>query len=89
MSASSQVASGFAGDSLAPLALMPPRGLGARLATLGPVMTVALKVRQVLDALKGVPQKPPQGEDSQKPQEDHAAADGIWDDPTLWILILR
>jgi hypothetical protein len=89
MSASSQPISGIADASLAPLALVPPRGLGTSLATFGPVATARLRIGQFLDGLKGAPRKQPEGDGSPDKLEGHPAADGMWNDPALWILMMR
>jgi hypothetical protein len=89
MSANSQTASGIADGSLAPLALMPPRGLGGSLAELGLVATARLRIGQFLEALKGAPHKQPEGDGSQEKLEDQLAADNMWNDPALWILMMR
>jgi hypothetical protein len=89
MSANSQTASGTANSPLAPLALVPPRDLGASLATFGPIATARLRIGQFLDGLKGAPHKQPEGNGSPEKLEDHPAADGMWNDPALWILMMR
>jgi hypothetical protein len=75
MSVDSLTAFGIA-RSMAPLAWVPPRGFGARLAALGPLATAFLNVRQLLEALKGTPRNGPMGGGPQEsPEEDHLAAD--------------
>jgi hypothetical protein len=87
MSANSQTVFGTAGWSGAPLALVPPRDLGTSPAALGPVAAALLKARQFFEALKGTPRKRPGGDGPQEPPEDQAAADSIWDDPLLWMML--
>lgn len=57
MSVESQTAFEIGSRSVAPFAWVPPRGFGASLAALGPMATALLKVRQFLEALKGIPRK--------------------------------
>jgi hypothetical protein len=89
MSANFQTASGIADASLAPLALVPPRALGASLVAFGPIATARLRIGQFVDGLKGAPHKQPGGNGSPEKLEDHPAADGMWNDPALWILMMR
>jgi hypothetical protein len=89
MSANSQAASGIADASMAPLALVPPRSLGTSLATFGPIVTARIRIGQFLDGLKGAPRKQPEGDGSPEKLEDHPATDGMWNDPALWILMMR
>jgi len=87
MSANSQTAFGTAGWSGAPLALVPPRDLATNPPARGPVAAALLKTRQFLEALKGAPRKRPGSGGPQEPPEDHPAADSIWDDPLLWMML--
>jgi hypothetical protein len=87
MSANSPAAFGIAGGSGAPLALAPPRGLGASLAALGPVAMALLRARRFLEALKGTPRKRPGGDGPREPPEDQPETDSIWDDPLLWMML--
>ena len=87
MSANSQTAFGTAGWSGAALALVPPRDLGTCPAARGPVAAALLKARQFFEALKGTPGKRSGGGGPQEPPEDPAAADSIWDDPLLWMML--
>jgi hypothetical protein len=61
--------------------------LGASPAARGPVAAALLKARQLFEALKGTPRKRPGGDGPQEPPEDQAAADSIWDDPLLWMML--
>jgi hypothetical protein len=87
MSTNCQTVFGIAGGSAAPLALAPPRGPGTRLAAFGPVATALLRARCFLEALKGTPRKRSGGDGPPEPPEDHPAADSIWDDPLLWMML--
>jgi hypothetical protein len=87
MSANCETASGITGWSVVPLALASPRGFGASLAALGPVATALLRARQFLEALKGTSCKRPGGGGPHEPPEDHPAAQNVWDDPVLWMMM--
>lgn len=90
MSAACQTVCGTAGWSELSFALAPPGGLDSSPAQLGPVGTAAIRVRRFLEALKDARRKCPAGRPGpEEPREEHAAADSIWDDPSLWMLMLH
>ena len=69
--------------SLAPLSWAPPQDSAQ-----GPVATACLKVRQMLEALKGAPRIVHDGDDPQKPvEEDRVTVESILNDPAFWMLL--
>jgi len=69
--------------SLAPLLWAPPQDSAH-----GPVATAFLKVRQMLEALKGAPRIVPDGDDPQKPmEEDRVTVENILSDPAFWMFL--
>jgi hypothetical protein len=91
MSGDCQTTYAIADWNAAPLALVPPRGLGAKLAVLGPAATALLKARRLLEALRGMTRsKPPAGNGGPpEPAEECPAAGSIWDDPAFWMLMIH
>jgi hypothetical protein len=89
VSGNCQTACAIADWNATPLALVPPRGLGAKLAVLGSAVTALLKGRRLLEA-RGLPRgKLPAGGGPPEPGEECRAAGSIWDDPTLWMLMIH
>jgi hypothetical protein len=89
MSAESLTVLGIGSRLFSPIAWVPPRsGFSRGLAARGQLAMAFLKARQFLEALKGTPRKlPGSGGPQEPPEEDHPAADGIWNDPTFWVLL--
>jgi hypothetical protein len=84
MSANCHAASGLADWSDTTLGLAPPRGCGRQTGG-GPVATVLLRVRLLLEALKKARHNRPRSEEP----EDYPESGSIWDDPALWMLMMH
>jgi hypothetical protein len=91
MSVGSLTALGIGSRLFSPLAWAPPRsGFSRGLVAREPLVMAFLKARQFLEALKGTPPKRPGSggpQEPEPPEEDHPAADSIWNDPTFWVLL--
>jgi hypothetical protein len=73
----------------APLALAPPRGFRASLAALGSAAAPVLKARQILEALRRPSPRGPGGGGAPDRPDDATASDGIWNDPSFWMLMMH
>lgn len=91
MSANCQTAYAINDWNGAPLALMPPRGLGAKLAVLASVATVLVRGRRLLEAVRSPPSgKLPAGSGGPlEPAEECSAEGSIWDDAALWMMMIH
>ena len=91
VSGNCQTACAIADWNATPLALVPPRGLGAKLAVLGSAATALLKSGRLLEVLRGLPRGklPARGGGPPEPGEECRSAGSIWDDPTLWMLMIH